>query len=103
MLPQAVRSVYYQQLLKAEENARASKKRIWESYVEPKEENEEGEEGEEEQIETENKVPNEVDSQSTAAQERKQDYRKVFLFSLKRISQLLLLGGFCYDNNMFFF
>ena len=83
ILPQAERSPYYQQLFKAEEEARSARKKIWENYVETKDDT--SNEDEDDDTNAENKIPNESDNsvQSTASQERKIDYKKVSLIRLK--------------------
>ena len=71
MLPQAERSQYARQLMGAEEVARDARKKVWEGYVEPKEEeHEEGGEG----VEKEGKTLVNGDS---APVDRKIDYQKV--------------------------
>ena len=73
MLPQAERSQYARQLMSAEETARNARKKVWEGYVEPvEEEHEEGGEGEEK----EGKV---VVNGDSAPVDRKIDYQKVCL------------------------
>ena len=76
VLPQAERSSYARQLFAAEESAKISRKRIWEDYVEPKDEedDEEKDEGE-----TENQESKRIINGGTKSTpvERKVDYKKV--------------------------
>lgn len=78
VLPQAERSSYARQLFAAEESAKISRKRIWENYVEPKdeEEDEEKDEGE-----TENQESKRIINGGTKSTpvERKVDYKKVVI------------------------
>ena len=78
MLPQAERSSYARQLLAAEESARGSRKKVWENYVEPTEEEEEGNTEEATEEKDEKRV---VNGESTPPVERKVDYKKVRFYA----------------------